>query len=416
MSENKKILVLIISSFFISFSLCFDFFSPEHLQSDYLTFYSASLSAETGNDPYIVENLVISSGYESVYPYLYTPFPLTVFSVFNSGNFILSQTLWAIFNIIIFQLIISLVFKIVNNDQTMKFTDNSGKRGNYFFLFSSFIMIFILLAFRENIKIGQVNILTLLFISMAIYAAQKGKSDISGLSMAAAILIKTSPALLIIPLVYRLKFKFIRGLVVGLAAFFLISVLQFGLEPWQQYLDFLGTIRGYSEIPGLFKYTVAFNNSLLSLSGRILGETSAAYSAYYLGIIIIIIIIVFKQRKLIQWSAVDFLPWLTLMVIASPLSYRHHSIYLYAPSVAMLISLYSKKNYRGRYFSISLFLIFLAWCGYNFLRHYVPLIEAGRDMTFISGLGLFGYIAIFIFYFFINDKFKTVGNSQTEDI
>lgn len=348
--------------------------------SDFKIYYDASTRAATGENPYLPYNIGSS--------FVNHPFVLSFVSIFalaQNGNMIA----WAVASIIAYLFVIGLVFKLIQND----IEDYKKEHNHHNIVLWLLLITFLFFApFFETIHIGQINIFVLLSISLLAYFSEKNKSIPAGFFLALAIVLKTSPIILILYFLADRKYRLLISCAISLIIFSVIPAVQFSPLILVKFLNILPMIS--SEI-----HPTNYNQSILSLAFRFFQftgigglETALIVGHKILMMVVLGLILIptlFRQstKKSKQWF---FGLLITTMVLFSPLVWYHHSIYLIFPMA--LLSLFSS----GKYINIGIGLLFLMQIERLF-ENYVfnfPLPVAIAEYTLL-GLGIWIYIKEF---------------------
>lgn len=254
------------------------------------------------------------------------------------------------------------------------------------------VMAFVLLSFapiQMNNQWGQVNLCALLLIVLGL-ACIRRESDLSGgILLGAAAMMKISPALFIVWMAYRRRFRVVAGAVVcaGLLTLISLPLVRPGVQLYF-YSQVLPEFRaggnysglsislrsiGIHSLPRLW-YLVFPNpdsRSVLSPSAAVASTISA------LGLIILIGLAV-RARRVARGAqdqvfALQAGAVMVLMVILPVYSYDHHLVFLLLPIFALAVAVESRSLVVRWYLPLTIAYLCLA------MPRSVP--EAAYDMT-----------------------------------
>lgn len=386
-NESRTVEVIFFLSIlflFLSLTIFSEYWLGEITQhpfgADFKIYYDAYIKATLGENPYLPYDIGSS--------FVNHPFVLSFVSIFSSaqnGNGIA----WAVASIIAYLFVIGIIFKLIQND-----IGNYKKEHNHHNIVLWLLLItFLFFApFFETIHIGQINVFVLLSITLMAYFSEKNNSILAGFFLALAVVLKTSPIILILYFLADRKYRLLISCAVSLIIFSVIPAVQFSPLILVKFLNILPMIS--SEI-----HPTVFNQSILSLAFRffkyigidgmeaplILGHKILLFVV--LGFILIPTLFRQPTKESKRWF---FGLLITTMVLFSPLVWYHHSIYLIFPMA--LLSFYSS----GKYKNIGIGLLFLIQIE-RFFENYVlnfPLPVAIAEYALL-GLGIWIFIKEF---------------------
>ena len=202
----------------------------------------------------------------------------------------------------------------------------------------------------DNFLLGQVGGLFFFSLATVVVCTWKKQDFLCGLALAIAILLKLYPALLIVWLLAKRRYKAVGYCVFTLAMLALSAGLQWGFFRFGQYAQFLLTEQSYQE--------VASNQSLMTLVSACLYDVSPlviklinvallATGAAFLwrnGAKVQVAEIASEQTSgsdNFTLLALDYSTWILLMLMLSPLSWSHHHLALLIPFLAIIATLHN---------------------------------------------------------------------------
>lgn len=301
------------------------------IMTDFRSFYFAALGfLKQGNiyDISYLQTLAIASGVSGyIYPYLYPP-PLAFYlSPLTKLGATGAALLW---------LILSLVFTVVVMNGSIRLASKlTGIRTlqQERLLALLALLLFLALPFNNNLKMGQVNIFVSAFIVASLVQVFVYNRDVlAGFLLAPAVLVKITPLAVLLFFVmnrrYRTLYGFAAGVILSIVPTLFVSG---GLKTWQHFLDFMGYMSYGKTVPGLFPAASLGNFSVAGHLARLLqGETIINSVTLVLLTLLGVGLIVQHKRMMGKDNEPSLLlSYLILMIIASPLTYLHHVIYIY---------------------------------------------------------------------------------------
>jgi alpha-1,2-mannosyltransferase len=398
--QNHR-LILFIYGFVIALTLFFfsyRLFSGKYIQVDFVSFYSTGKAAAAGGNFYNYDYLkTFNQNPEAqVFPYLYPPvlalslIPLSSLSIQNA------QLIWVLGAIICFIITSILCINILKNLYKIKDKVEEGRQLIVYSIFN--LLLLIILPFKNNLIFGQVNFLVLTFISLSIFFNVRNKNFLSGLLLSFAIMIKITPAFLLIYYLSRKNYKAIYGCITGLAILFLITLIAGKGELWLEFFKILPNAAYGKTIYGLFPSSAIWNFSVSGYLSRILGDNNFFVQILTISIIIITSFALYSFSKKIE-SAKAFntlILYLITMVVLSPLAYVHHIIYLFPGALFLLAYIYNSFIGKKRLFLGlgTFFLLFMS--SFDFPFYYNRFIHSDFLLKYFCSFNLFALISIFI--------------------
>ncbi len=258
---------------------------PRYIAGDFGIYLTAIRSAQAGESAYYPYDIGTS--------FLYHPAVLSLLSPLTTLPYAAAFGLWAILSIMAYSILLKPV------------------RVHWGWLVFTLLVFFA--PVMVHVLIGQIN----LFAAVAIFAAwrfsEKGRDNFAGVALAVAIVLKLSPALLLVYFIARRRWQVVTAAVVSVMFLTLIPVLQFGIRP---FVDFISsTLQTVSGTTGL---------SLLSIM-----EAAGIPAASLLHKLILLIVVCLLARA--AWrrgSAFTFALFLLTMILFSPLIWLHHFVFI----------------------------------------------------------------------------------------
>lgn len=364
--------------------------------SDFLSFYAAARAATAHVDFYDYEALqrlaALHDWGERVYPYLYPPFLAHALRPLAMLELTSAHRVWLGVNVVAFASAVSLT--LLSTHRAWR-TVTPRRPSPYFLLLVVGAVLVWALPLRNNLLLGQVNALVLLFISLALRAHLLGRRATAGLWLAPAIMIKMTPAVLLLFFVLRGRYRTPLACLACIAAMGLASVSLGAGPDWLSFVRHAPE-RGYgATIPGLFPADNTWNFAPAGWLARLLPEHSAWVPRGSLlllaGVGSVTVWLTLRARS----PSSDCLALASLfpvLLLASPLAYLHHLVYLLPALVIWLLRAWSED--RHALFGATLLAAFIA--GTDWAPLYGRLFGASASplLTSINLYAVLAFLAV----------------------
>jgi alpha-1,2-mannosyltransferase len=363
---------------------------------DFLSFYAAARAAASNVDFYdhgALERFVTLHGWgDHVYPYLYPPGLALALRPLALLELTSAHRVWLGASIVAFAAALSLM--LVSAERAWR-TVTPRRRPSYGLLLAVGAVLVWALPLRNNLLMGQVNAFVLLFISLAVRAHLLNRSARAGLWLAPAIMIKMTPAVLLLFFVLRGNQ---RTLLTCLACSIGMAAASLALGAGPDWLSFVhhAPERGYgATIPGLFPANNVWNFAPAGWLARLLPEQASWVP---------------RLSWLVLAAACCGCGWLSLrasspssdclalaslfpvLLLASPLTYLHHLVYLLPALVLWLLRAWSEG--RHVLFGATLLAAFVAGTDWAPLYGHLFGASASPLLTSINLYAVLGFVAI----------------------
>ena len=244
-------------------TISLNMFNGRFWLSDFKVYYSAAQQLLAGGDVYL-QSFDGGSGYYKYSPvilYFFLPYCLLTYKTAAIIHFFfLGITYWVTF--------------IVLRDLYKKHISGASLKNEQLLLILSFTCI--LIHFSREMHLGNINIVMLLFSSLALRNYLDGKNNTGGLFLGLVILTKPFFLILLIPLVLRRRWKSIRGLAVVLITGILLPFLYPGpVKGLALYSDWFQTMISHNtDFPGM--------NSVFYLLQHYFFPSLPGYAEYFI--------------------------------------------------------------------------------------------------------------------------------------
>jgi len=313
-----------------AFSECWLGIVTHHkIGEDFLIYYQAYTKARSGDNPYLPYHIGRS--------YVYHPFGLTFVSLFSwHSNISLAILSWALISVGAWLLSIFVVLRVAKKHfAPITVFHNEG------FTTRFIVLIFLGFApFWETIHIGQINTFVALFIYLALYFYQGERPLLSGVFLALAISLKTSPVVLVLCFLVQFRFRVVLSTLISLTALSIIPAIQFSPQILGNFLAILPKL-------GAEIHPTMYNQSILSACFRVFahlgkGEIGNVLTiGHKIAFLVVLFGILLKGAFMPKHSTLTntwlFTTILVITVFFSPLVWYHHSVLLLLPLTLLLL-------------------------------------------------------------------------------
>lgn len=223
--------------------------------------------------------------------------------------------------------------------------DNGKDLSKTFFALAILMTLRLLLSVVQRV---QSDCLVLFLLSLFIFALFFNKNLLAGFALAGAVMVKLTPLIFIPFLIFRKRFKALFSSCLFIALYLFLPALYTGYSRNLGYLKNWWLVHQKNPIDYLFWYK---NQSLLSCLSRFLskdspvsiaGLTAAQVFPIFLILAAILFFLVFAGRKrtAADSSAFGYLTDLSLililMILFSPLAWKHTFVHLLIPHLVLL--------------------------------------------------------------------------------
>lgn len=358
-------LALFVTAAALSLIAVIDLVMQGNLRIDFKSFYFASVAAREGGDIYDVERLNELAGRlpgsapeGHVWPYIYPPLLAYALAPLSLLRLEHAQLIWALLSVTALGVALAASIQGFALPSPAAAESGAERRASLLRAVALAALLVFALPLRSNIAHGQVNLLVLALLVLSVRAHLSGKDVASGALLALAALIKVTPALFVVLFLARRRYKAALAFAAA-AALLAAATLPFGALPaWRTFIERLPEMSYGAHIPGLFEPAVVWNFSPAGLLSRWLPDQRALIKTLCIGTTAALLVLAARLARRPQPSSGDatdtandeasavalFFP---ILVLASPLAYVHHVIYV-APAAAVWISRAWRDRHPGR--------------------------------------------------------------------
>jgi len=193
--------------------------------------------------------------------------------------------------------------------------------------------------FLETVYLGQINAFAVVAICLCFFFSAQHRPSMAGLFLALAIVLKTSPILLLLYFLCRGERRVVGSTIAAILALSAIPALQFGPQVLTDFLTLLPRL-------GWETHLSPYNESLLSVLIQ-MGQRLGWHGSWKLllmlvrgGLAAVTVVACWRAFAGRRASGVKSLvnggAFIMLVVVSSPLLWYHHSVFLLVPLVLLL--------------------------------------------------------------------------------
>jgi hypothetical protein len=300
---------------------------------DFYIYTEAYHRARSGANPYLPYKIGGS--------FVYHPFALTIVTPFAlaSRSSVVPYVAWALLSgaawVASGLVVLALMGRTL--DRTYGLGDAKLRTASLTVLFLGFA------PFLEALHVGQVSPFVVLLLCLTIYLCEQEKEIASGLFLALAIVLKTSPLIFLAYFLFMRKLRAIAGTLAGLILVSVIPAVQFSPEVL---LDFGRVLpRIASEV-----HVSPYNQSILGISSQLLRYVSliryggllvTGQRIAFLGVTALLLVtglVIPRGAEGLRLRLHLFFCLVALMVLFSPLVWYHHSVLLLLPLAGLFLT------------------------------------------------------------------------------
>ena len=335
------------------------------LPNDFLSFYYAGQAVARSTNIYDtleLRKLAHSGGVpNTVFPYLYSPFLAEVLSLFAKVPLNRLYRVWL-------ELLVGSTALTGLLACTIHKVSLRGGAATVVPLMITVICVLVL-PFTNNYALGQVNLIVMAFVILALVSYLSGCPLLAGALLAPAVLLKGTPLVLLGFFLARRSLRAIVGFAAASISLFIVSLIIGGAKPWLDYLAVLPLFAYGKDIPNLFPATTICN---FSPAGHLLRvftnerELAAMLSIALAGSVFAVAVASAFFARNRREEALALALFFPVMIVVAPLAYLHHVIYLVPAAVIWLTWAFVEK--RSVVFGI--LVLVLAICGTDWPLHY----------------------------------------------
>jgi alpha-1,2-mannosyltransferase len=271
-------------------------------------------------------------------------------------------------------------------------------------------LIYMLCSFSalDTLATGQINFVALMFICLALAALrQKAPSWQIALPLSIAIVLKTYPVLLLLPLLFRRRFRAIIYTCFLFAAFAAFATLVLPAHIWRSWFIEVLPLGGYANnrIPAAFCWNQSINAFVMRLFQEeyfskaplpyplLAKPVATALVSLVIGATVFFSFRASRQLTRETRGDEDIAAFLLMIYLIAPLSWDHHLVYIF-PAGVLAISLLGSGQIQGKSsVIIAAALLLLAW------RIPIDRLDITRSWwTLLMSAKLYPVIVLWLFF------------------
>jgi 4-amino-4-deoxy-L-arabinose transferase-like glycosyltransferase len=300
----------------------------EHdIGEDFHIYYKAYTKAISGENPYLPYDIGGS--------FVNHPFVLSFVSLFSwHRQRFLATFAWVTISAMAWVFVVWLVFQLARAGKA-----NEGGEGPCGYLGWILALFLNFAPFWETIHIGQINVFVVLSLCLMFYYSEREESILSGVFLALAIVLKTSPIVFVFYYLTLRRFRLLVSSAFALLLFSLIPALQFSPRVLTDFWAIIPKL-------GAEIHPTVYNQSILSLSFRVLTDLGLenVETALIAGHRIVMVCVFgtilapnLLKRRAEASNLWGFSGLLVAMTVFSPLVWYHHLLFLILPLAILLL-------------------------------------------------------------------------------
>lgn len=358
-------------------------------------YYAAQTTFQRHQSPYAPGALAwgAQATHDPVWPYLYPPPTLLLFSPFAHMSYGTAKLLVLAANHVC---VLGLLFLLLHLLGLSGFlrpraagqvqSDGSG-RNEWLALFLT-VYLFLFQPIVQTLMAGQINLYVILLLCLMWYALKKNASPVlSALPLALAIVLKTYPLLFLPVLLLKGRGRTAAWTLGFLALVMAVSYVVLPHRLWQDWLTLVVPYGGYTKtVPGLFSPSSVWNQSVNGFATRLFADPQTAVRVMpgaARGLAYCLCAALFGAEMLLTWrlraaqkaaagkqsgstAAPDtldreFALFLLTLYLVAPLSWEHHLVFVLPAVFLALAQVFSRQESLQRTLWVAVPAFMIAW-------------------------------------------------------
>jgi alpha-1,2-mannosyltransferase len=381
------------------------------LRKDFASFYYACKAARLDKNMYDTRTLNDLAAADMVrnyvFPYLYPPFFAVVAQGASSLSPQTAQDLWDCLQILAVGLTIVLVFLSVS----------PGSAGPSLDIAIAAVLCAValfVLPFSGNLDYGQMNVFVVFWLAACFYLSFRWEWDqAAGVALAFAVLLKVTPALFVLFFLLGGRVKVLWGFFGGMFVLILTALLVQDVGPWLQFAKFLPDAGYGKTVSGGFLPGVVTNFSLAGFFMRVfvVRDTPMMLATMVAILALLVTLSHHHLKKGTDNPETLVLPYSVFVVIASPVAWMLHLIYLFP---GILLSLSSLWN-SGRRSSFAVMSIACAFAVFDFPSMYARVSIPEELRPYVTSMNLVFLLVLFFMSLYMRKEDQSALSGDEED-
>ena len=414
-SRNKLILGLIFLFLYVPFVIDHGFLAASRPSMDLPSFYYASEAAfERNISPYSPAAWQKLEGQlkQRVYPYLYPPPSLLFFAPLSSVPYRTAKPLMLVGNhLALLVLLYLLLFRIMTAARPWRSRiQNSGSSRLLGWLILPLLVLYALHFQPVVVTLGhgQINLMVLVLLSLFwIGLRERRPGALTALPLAAAILLKTYPALFLPLLIIRRRWRTAAWTAGYLVAMTGLSWLVLPRQVWRDWLSDVLPTGGYANtLFGGLPPALPWNQSFNGFAARLFLQPGYAmrtdpFLAKAVPLVLALVVVGalvwlavrLSRRRETRYLNDEFVLVLISIFLVAPLSWEHHLVFVLPGAMLALVHVFTGRiNWRSS-IPVGLAVFVLAWP-----LEFLFRIEGGGLPGLLISLKLYAVVVLWVYY------------------
>ena len=307
--------------------------------NDFTSFYYAGRAAAKHMDLYdtpLLRTLAAAQHDQSeLWPYLYPPFLAYVLRSFGAMPVRAVHTVW-VHGLIVSTCVVGLIAWVFQ--RLWRGSDVTSRESVLTPIAIAAISIYAL-PIGDNIKMAQVNLYVTAFVALSCASYFSGRHWAAGALLVPAVLIKVTPLVFLVFFLARRSLRAVGGFALC-AIVLVVWTVGLGAAPaWVRYVRRLPEMGFGHEIPFLFPLSTLCNSSLSGELARLGVDPNGALARLSTLVPVLLLaasLICSLRARGLRAQALAFALFPPITIIASPLVYLHHIVFLFPAAVIWL--------------------------------------------------------------------------------
>jgi alpha-1,2-mannosyltransferase len=414
-SRNKLILGLVFLFLYVPFVIDHGFLAASQPSMDLPSFYYASEAAfERSVSPYAPAAWQGLQGQlqQRVYPYLYPPPSLLFFAPLSSVPYEAAKTLVLVGNhLALLLLLYLLLFRIMTAARPWRRGVLPGASSRLLGWLILPLLVLYALRFQPvvvTLDHGQINLTVLVLLCLFwIGLRERRPGAVTALPLAAAILLKTYPALFLPLLVIRRRWRTAAWTGAYVAAMSALSWLVLPRQVWRDWLEDVLPTGGYANtLFGGLPPALPWNQSINGFAARLFQQPGYAWHtdpflARAVPVVMALIIagtlvwlaIRLSRRHETRYLNDEFVLVLVSIYLVAPLSWEHHLVFVLPAAMLALVHVFTGRTSWRTAVPVGLAAFVLAWP-----LEFLFRLPAGGLPTLLVSLKLYAVVTLWVYY------------------
>jgi len=318
--------------------------SPRPYLTDLPTFQAAAAAQANDENPYdhavLVRNVTVSHDRFRIYPYVYTPMMAMALRPVAFISLDRLQTIWLFLLSMSAAVFVALALLLLREPSFAGESVAAWMKGRT--PLQEVVLaigILLMMPFYTSFMNGQIEAITAMGITGALFLLAKGRTVPAGILFASVLVTKHAAVVLVLYFVARGEWRFIITTAVAAVFFILLSMSIIGIGPWLDFLHFVRTLDATTAAAWHLSVDTAYNLSIPGMLARN-GWTSADHAMKFLPLCSMLVLagLTFFKRRWIAagMSSLVFTAYALTASLIMPFMWSHHILYA-LPGIAAIL-------------------------------------------------------------------------------